>query len=301
MDFAQITDVHLSLDNSTDSPAILFPGQIAAPAEMAHLISEIIAAIKAAPGQKRITACGAKWRIESIRGQRVALRKIPREVISIDSLGLPAMLKGALLKSDNLDKGGAIIIFGQPHAGKTTLYSSLIDGLLRSFGGYALSIEDPIEFPLEGFRGKGYCEQMDADEVGGYEMAIKKSLRCFPACGASILGFGEVRDNHTAAALSRAAVSSNLVITTYHSKDIPTGMQRLYSMATAGGESMANELLAQSLRVAVHLKFDLNGNWEISALVPEASTIAQISQCDFGSLARDVANTKQRLKLGSKP
>ncbi|PMS14652.1 hypothetical protein C0Z18_30870 [Trinickia dabaoshanensis] len=282
-----ITDVHLSIDGH--GRPIVFPGQRPAGPEHQPLMEQLTAAITANPDRKKVKLNDAsRWRIQRMREGRYALRRMRDACPDIDALGLPQWIKALLLGSKMREAGGLVVICGLTGAGKTTTFSATIAARLRLHGGYCLTIEDPPEDLLEGEHGLGYCEQIDADEVGGYENAIHAALRCFPAKDSSMLGYGEVRDSATAAQLLRVAVDGHLVLVTMHSKTIPAGLQRLSALARAAGEENANDLIATSLQLAVHQRFDLEGRLVASALARENKVIAHIKQGEFSALTQEV-------------
>lgn len=294
MSVPEITDLHISV--AADAPTIVFPGQAVAEAVHETTVGPVRAAVKEQPDKKMLQLPdGSRWRNQRMREDRYALRRMPVECPNLDELMLPSWIKQLLLGSKLKTHGGLVVIFGQTGAGKTTTLSATIAGRLALHGGYCLTLEDPPEHPLEGRHGKaGYCEQLDVDELGGYEKAIHTALRCFPAKDSSMLGYGEVRENLTAAELVRVAVDGHLVLATMHAKSIPEGLQRLAAMAKAAGEENANALLATAIQLAVHQKFDPGGRLEVNALPRDNKATAHIKAGEFAALSEEVQ--KQLLK-----
>lgn len=282
-----ITDVHLSTDNR--GPAIIFPGQVPATLEQQPLVQQLIKGIEANPDRKKFfLEDGSPWRVQRMREGRYALRRLRDHCPDLDALGLPQWVKALLLGAGMRETGGLILIFGLTGAGKTVTFSATIAARLRLLGGYALTLEDPPEDPLEGPHGPGYCEQIDVAELGGFDQGIHAALRCFPAKDSSMLGFGEVLSSHTAAQLFRLASDGHLVLATVHAKSIPAGLERLAALARAAGEANANELLATSLQLAIHQRFDANGKLVVSALPRDNKTIAHIGRGEYASLKGEV-------------
>lgn len=287
MDAQAITDVHMSVESS--GTAIVFPGQKPAGPEHGAMLEELAQLIQKDPTAKRQTlADKSRWRVQKMREGRYALRRLRDNVPNLDQLGLPQWIKALLLRAGMREQGGLVVICGLTGAGKTTTWSATIAARLHHHGGYCLTIEDPPEDLLEGEHGSGYCEQIDADGVGGYSAAVHAALRCFPAKDASMLGYGEVRDAATAAELLRVAVDGHLVLVTMHAKTIPAGLQRLAALAKAAGEDDANELLAASFQLAVHQRFDQGGLLVATALPKENKVSAHIKVGDFGALKEEV-------------
>lgn len=287
MDAQAITDFHMSVESS--GAAIVFPGQKRAAPEHAATLAELAQLIQNNPLSKtQNLADGSRWRVQMMRAGRYALRRLHDRTPELDKLGLPQWIKALLLNHKMREQGGLVVICGLTGAGKTTTWSATIAARLHHHGGYCLTIEDPPEDLLEGEHGRGYCEQIDADSVGGYNTAIHAALRCFPAKDQSMLGYGEVRDAAAAAELLRVAVDGHLVLVTMHGKSIPAGLQRLAALAKAAGEDDANELLATSFQLAVHQRFDQGGQLIATALPRENKVSAHIKNGDFGALKEEV-------------
>ncbi|TES72608.1 ATPase, T2SS/T4P/T4SS family [Pseudomonas syringae group genomosp. 3] len=282
-----ITDVHLSTDGQ--GGAIIFPGQLTAGKEHQDLVGHLIEGIAQNPDRKKIVMPDdSRWRVQRMRTTRFALRRLRDLCPNLDLLGLPQWIKALLLGSKMRDTGGLVVIFGLTGAGKTVTFSATIAARLRLMGGYALTLEDPPEDPLEGAHGTGYCEQIDVAELGGYENGIHAALRCFPAKDSSMLGFGEVLNAQTAAQLFRLAGDGHLVLATVHAKSIQAGLERLAAMARAAGEANANELLASSLQLAIHQRFDDSGKLCVQALPREHKIAAHISRGEYAALGPEV-------------
>ena len=87
-------------------------------------------------------------RSEAISGVQYCIRKIPSSVPSIRILGYPIELVNFLLTLRR--SSGLILCSGPTGIGKTTTISSLLKEFLVKEGGFAYTIEDPTEQPLDG-------------------------------------------------------------------------------------------------------------------------------------------------------
>jgi len=296
MSMPLITDVHLSTDGR--GPAIIFPGQQLAQVEHQALVDQLIAGVKEHPDRKKIEfeavdgGAADRWRVQRMRTGRYALRHLRNHCPDLDALGLPQWVKALLLDAKTREKGGLIVIFGLTGAGKTVTFGATITARLRLHGGYALTLEDPPEDLLEGAHGTGYCEQIDVSELGGFESGIHTAMRCFPAKDPSMLGFGEVINNETAAQLFRLAGDGHLVLATAHAKTIDAGLERIAAMARAAGEVNANELLSTSLQLAIHQRFDDKGQLEVTALPREHKITSHISRGDYAALKPEIERVR---------
>jgi Tfp pilus assembly pilus retraction ATPase PilT len=191
---------------------------------------------------------------ESIDGDFLILRKMPTDMKDIKELGLPDAIKNLLLH-EQLNGGGLVIICGEPGNGKSTTTAAVIRGRLSKYGGFCLTLENPVEMPLHGKHGDGYCIQTPVEE-GGFESALSSAMRCYPTAANSILFLGEVRSSETAAEALRIANNGHLVITTLHSSNVVSCLKRLLTLAKTKSMSddEASALLAGSLKLVLHQK-----------------------------------------------
>lgn len=109
-----------------------------------------------------------------------------------------------------------------------------------------------------------------------------------------MLGYGEVRDSATAAQLLRVAGDGHLVLVTLHSKTIQSGLQRLSALARAGGEEQANDLIAASLQLAVHQRFNADGKLIATAMPRDNKVVAHIKNGDFFALGPEIESAQLR-------
>lgn len=205
-------------------------------------------------GGKRKIAFRAH-RQTSIEGDYLILRRLPVSIPNIDNLLLPSHIKTILLHH-NLNKGGLVIICGEPGNGKSTTTAACIQSRLQKFGGFCLTLENPIEMPLHGRHGKGFCFQSQVPE-GGFEEALSAAMRCYPTATHSILYIGEIRSAETAAEALKISNSGHLVITTLHSSSTTESLKRILSLAKDMGIEESQNLLASSLRLAIHQKLEV--------------------------------------------
>jgi len=198
---------------------------------------------------------GRDYRIErtiALEGEQYCARKMPISIPDLEKLGLPSGIYRQLLTLGN--RSGLILIAGATGTGKSTTISALIKRYLQTEGGYAFTIEDPIELPLDGIYETqngdlGLCKQTTPPN-GKWEEGIKSALRSKPR----YIYLGEIRSPEAAEELLRAATSGHLVFSTIHANNISDGINALAKYAASSGisEEMAYELLANGLLACIH-------------------------------------------------
>ena len=198
---------------------------------------------------------GIYYRIErgeSISGIEYCARKMPVSVTPFRALNYPMSFANYLL---NLRRQSGLILWaGSTGSGKTTAISSLLKEFLTQEGGFAYTIEDPTEQPLDGVYtvergGLGLCKQTMPIN-GNWGESLKSALRSKPR----YIMVGEIRTPDAAAELLRAATSGHLVLSTIHANNVVDAINSVVTYASAGdmSEELAYDLFSRSILGVVH-------------------------------------------------
>ena len=183
----------------------------------------------------------ARYRVNyymQARGIAAAFREIPQEILTIDQLGLPSVLKGLSL----LPKG-LVLVTGPTGSGKSTTLAAMVDYVNRNRKDHILTIEDPIEFVHEPVS----C-LINQREVGrdtqDFAAALRGALREDP----DVVLVGELRDLETIQLALEAAETGHLVFGTLHTISAPKTIDRIIDVFPADQQSQIRAQLSESLR-----------------------------------------------------
>ena len=155
-------------------------------------------------------------------GEKIVLRLLDKENLQLDMTKLGFEPKPlADFKSSIHKPYGMCLVTGPTGSGKTTtLYSALSE--LNNDDVNISTAEDPVEFNLEGIN---QCQMHD--DIGlNFAAALRSFLRQDP----DIIMVGEIRDFETAEISVKAALTGHLVLSTLHTNDAPSTVNRMLNM-----------------------------------------------------------------------
>jgi type IV pilus assembly protein PilB len=160
--------------------------------------------------------------LPTLFGEKVVLRLLDRTGSHLDlnkvgfDDGALALFRSAIGKPH-----GMILVTGPTGSGKTTtLYGALSE--LNKIGTNISTAEDPVEYNLVGIN----QVQMHEDIGLNFAAALRAFLRQDP----DIIMVGEIRDFETAEIAVKAALTGHLVLSTVHTNDAPSTVNRLLNM-----------------------------------------------------------------------
>ena len=160
--------------------------------------------------------------LPTVYGEKVVIRLLNKSSALLNT-------KGIGLTGRNLDKfnallensNGVILIVGPTGSGKSSSMYTMI-GKLPTEQVNLVTLEDPVEYNFDG------VNQVQINEKTGLTFAsgLRSILRQDP----DIIAVGEIRDGETADIAMRAAITGHLVLSTLHTNDAPSTMDRLLDM-----------------------------------------------------------------------
>jgi type IV pilus assembly protein PilB len=160
--------------------------------------------------------------LPTLFGEKIVLRLLDKDKLMLDmtKLGFEAE---SLTKFESaiLRPWGMVLVTGPTGSGKTnTLYSSI--SKINTPETNIMTAEDPVEFNLVGIN------QVQVRENIGLNFAA--ALRSFLRQDPNIILVGEIRDFETAEIAVKAALTGHLVLSTLHTNDAPSTINRLMNM-----------------------------------------------------------------------
>ncbi len=179
--------------------------------------------------------------LPTIFGEKVVMRILDKSNLEIDltKLGFHVDELSKFLKAIE-SPYGMVLVTGPTGSGKTTtLYSALSRINVPTHN--IMTAEDPVEYNLEGIN------QVNVHEDIGLTFA--SSLKAFLRQDPNIVMVGEMRDLETASIAVKAALTGHLVLSTVHTNDAPSTVNRLIDMGIEPFlvSSSTNLILAQRL------------------------------------------------------
>jgi general secretion pathway protein E len=160
--------------------------------------------------------------VPTLYGESVVMRLLNRDAVGLDFRTLGIEGRNLETFARLLDRpSGIVLVTGPTGSGKTTtLYASLVR--LNTPERKILSVEDPIEYQLEGI------DQIQVKPSIGLDFAtiLRSLLRHDP----DIMMVGEIRDLETAEIAVQAALTGHLVLSTLHTNNAASSITRLLDM-----------------------------------------------------------------------
>ena len=238
---SRATDIHIEPFRGKLNIRLRIDGMLTeARSAPAHMARAIVSRVKILSGldiaERRLPQDGrARVKIESrtldlriatmptIHGEAVAVRLLEnvQRVLELGKLGFTESDEKTLRKHLAAPHG-LMLVTGPTGSGKTTTLAAALT-ILNEPHRKILTIEDPIEYQLEGIN-----QTQAKPEIGiGFANALRHFLRHDP----DVIMVGEMRDAETAAIAVHASLTGHLVLSTLHTNSAAGAITRLLDMA----------------------------------------------------------------------
>jgi type IV pilus assembly protein PilB len=160
--------------------------------------------------------------LPTLFGEKIVLRLLDKSTLQLDMTKLGFELDQLQVFKNSIHQPyGMVLVTGPTGSGKTTtLYSALSE--LNQVSDNLSTAEDPVEFNLTGIN------QVQMHEEIGLNFAA--ALRSFLRQDPDIIMVGEIRDFETAEISVKAALTGHMVLSTLHTNDAPSTVNRLLNM-----------------------------------------------------------------------
>ncbi len=146
-----------------------------------------------------------------------AMRLIPNEILSVEQLGLPAVVN----KFAEYPRG-LVLFTGPTGSGKSTSLAALVHKINTEESKHIITIEDPIEYTHKSQRSVVVQREVHYDTYS-FSAALRSALREDP----DVVLIGEMRDLETIASVITIAETGHLVFATLHTNSAAQSVDRM--------------------------------------------------------------------------
>ncbi|MDP2218971.1 MAG: PilT/PilU family type 4a pilus ATPase [Hydrogenophaga sp.] len=171
----------------------------------------------------------------------MVLRTIPSVLPTIDSLGLPQVLKDVVLS-----KRGLCILVGGTGSGKSTSLAAMVDWRNENTQGHIITIEDPVEF-VHPHKNCVITQREVGLDTDSWEAALKNTLRQAP----DVILMGEIRDRETMEHAIQFSETGQLCMATLHANSANQALDRIINFFTEERRAQLLMDLSLNLRALV--------------------------------------------------
>jgi twitching motility protein PilT len=183
---------------------------------------------------------GARFRVSVFKQQghvAMVLRLIPRDLLTMDKLGLPRICENLCRRPR-----GLFLVTGPTGSGKSTTLASMINYINESESHHIITIEDPIEFTHTHKKSTINQREVGVD-VPNFAEAIRRALRQDP----DVILVGEMRDLETIEAAISAAETGHVVFGTLHTTGAQGTVNRIIDAFPTNQQEQIRTQLSTSI------------------------------------------------------
>jgi twitching motility protein PilT len=171
----------------------------------------------------------------------IVMRVIPFTVPTIESLGLPEVLKG-IAESER----GMVLVSGVSGSGKSSTVAAMVHHINRSLHKHIVTIENPIEF-LHRDLSCSITQREIGVDTDSLAIGLRAALRQDP----DVVILGDMADAATIDTALKATETGRLVIGTVSTPDVVTTVERVIGTLPAGEREIGRMRFAEAVRAIV--------------------------------------------------
>jgi twitching motility protein PilT len=171
----------------------------------------------------------------------LALRLVPRRMLSLEEIGLPPAVHQLL----TLPRG-LVLVTGPTGSGKTTTLASMLDFINSTTPNHIITIEDPIEYFHEHRMGIVNQREVGVD-VPSFAEGLKRALRQDP----DVILVGEMRDLETTETAITAAETGHLVFSTLHTTGASRTVDRIIDAFPSTQQEQIRTQISTNLKAVI--------------------------------------------------
>ena len=188
-----------------------------------------------------------RFRVNISRQRRycnIVLRVIPLQIRTFEELNLPGVLRDVA----QLQRG-YVLVTGSTGMGKSTTLATMVEEINHNRKSKIVTIEDPIEFVFT--HDKSIITQREVGtDTSSFPDALRAALRQDP----DVIMVGEMRDQVTVDTSLKAAETGHLVLSSIHTADVASTINRLVSFFPPEEQLQVRARLADNLAAVVSLR-----------------------------------------------
>ncbi len=171
----------------------------------------------------------------------MALRLVPKKMMSLEEIGLPVAVRGLL----TLPRG-LILVTGPTGSGKSTTLASMLDVINSTTQNHLITIEDPIEYFHAHKHGIVNQREVGVD-VPTFAEGLRRALRQDP----DVILVGEMRDLETMETAITAAETGHLVFSTLHTTGASRTVDRIVDAFPSTQQEQIRTQISTNLKAVI--------------------------------------------------
>jgi twitching motility protein PilT len=171
----------------------------------------------------------------------IVMRVIPLEVPTFEKLALPNILARIATA-----ERGMILVTGVTGSGKSSTMAAMINYMNKNSNRHILTLENPIEFLHRDLECVITQREIGSD-TSDFKQGLKSALRQDP----DVIMIGEMRDAETIDTALKAAETGHLLISTLHTADAISTINRIVAMFAPAEQAVVRIRLGESLHSVI--------------------------------------------------